>query len=66
MSLDTILVEGTLQDFVVLNELVLVLGSPLDSREWEGARVERVKHGTVDSTSGALLDLGQLQLYRSK
>ena len=31
MSLDSVLVEGVLEDLVVLYELVLVLGAPLDS-----------------------------------
>lgn len=62
MSLDSILVKSVLQDLVVVYELVLVLGAPLDSREGERVRVEGVKHGAVDSTSGALLNLSQLQL----
>ena len=66
MSLDSILVKSVLQDLVVVYELVLVLGAPLDSREGERVRVEGVKHGAVDSTSGALLNLSQLQLYRSR
>ena len=66
MSLDSILVKSVLQDLVIVYELVLVLGAPLDSREGERVRVEGVKHGAVDSTSGALLNLSQLQLYRSR
>ena len=60
VPLDAILVKGVLKDLVVVDELVLVLGSPLDSGEGEGARVERVKHCAVDCTSCALLNLGQL------
>ena len=66
MSLDSILVERVLQDLIVVYELVLVLCAPLDSRKGERVGVERVKHGAVDSTSGALLNLRQLQLYRSR
>ena len=63
MALDAVLIEGLLQHLVVVDELVLVLGTPLNSAECEGSRVERVQNGAVDGPSRALLDLGQLQLH---
>jgi len=62
VSLDAIFVEGSLQELVVVNELMLVLGAPLNSSECERARIERVKYCAVDGASCALLDLGELQL----
>lgn len=66
VPLDSVLVEGVLEDLVVVDELVLVLGSPLDSREGERVRVERVEDGAVDGARSTLLDLGELKLYRAK
>jgi hypothetical protein len=65
VPLYAVLVEGVLEDLVVLDELVLVFGAPLDSREGEGAGVEGVQDGAVDGPSGTLLNLGQLQLKRA-
>ena len=63
VPLDSVLVESLLQHLVVLNELVLMLGSPLYFAECESTWVQRIKNGAIDSTCGALLNLGQLQLY---
>ena len=57
VALDSILVKGLLKHLVVLDVLVLVLSVPLDTREWESARIERVHHCTVDCTCSALLNL---------
>ena len=65
VTLDTVAVECLLQHLVVLHELVLVFGSPLDTAEWEGTRVERVQHGAVNRTCRALLNLSELQLYKN-
>lgn len=62
MTLDTVLVEGLLEDLVVFDEFVLVLGAPLDSLVGEGTWEERVENGAVNGTSCTLLNLGQLQL----
>ena len=48
VALDAVLVEGVLENFVVLDEFVLVLGVPLDFAEGEGSRVEAVHDGAVD------------------
>ena len=58
VSLYSILVKGVLQDLVVVHEFVLVLGPPLNSGKGERVGVERVKHGAVNGTSCALLNLG--------
>lgn len=58
VTLDTVLVEGLLEDFIVIDELVFVLCLPLYSFDWEGAREESVEHGAVNGTSGTLLNLG--------
>ena len=62
VPLDPILLKGTLKHFVILDELVFMLGTPPDPTEGEGARVEAVHHATVDSASCALLDLADPQL----
>ncbi len=62
MTLDAVFVKGLLEDLVVFDELVLVLGAPLDSLVGEGTREERVENGAVNGTSCTLLNLGQLQL----
>ena len=43
VALDSVLVEGLLEDLVVIDELVFVLGAPLDSTESERPRVEGVQ-----------------------
>jgi len=40
VPLDSVLVEGVLEDLVVVDELVLVLGTPLDPLEGERVGVE--------------------------
>lgn len=62
VALNAVFVEGLLEHLVVLGVLVLVLGAPLDSGEGERSLVEGVEHGAVNGTSGALLNLGELQL----
>lgn len=57
VSLDSILVECALQHFVVLDELVLVLGLPLHFGVGEGVGKEGVHDPAVDGGCGALLDL---------
>ena len=64
VPLDTILVEGGLEHFVVLDVLVLAFGAPLNTGEGERARVEGVHDCAVDGTSGALLNFSQLQLQK--
>jgi hypothetical protein len=64
MSLDSVLVERCLQNFVVFNELVFVLSLPLHSMEWESVRVEAVHNAAVDRSRGALLNLVYIQLKR--
>ena len=63
MTFDTILVEGTLKNLIVLNIFILVLGSPLDLTELESAGIKTVKDCAVDRTCGALFDLCKLELY---
>ena len=63
VAFDSVFVEGGLQDFVVLDELVLVLGLPLDSLEGEGVRVEHVYDAAVDGARRALLNLLHSQLH---
>ena len=62
VTFNTILVEGILEDFVVLNIFIFVLGIPLHFAELESAGVESVKDSTVDCACGTLLDLCQIQL----
>lgn len=62
MPLDTILVEGELEDLVIFDIFVLSFGVPLNALEWESARVHRIKHGAVDGARSALLNLRQLKL----
>ena len=60
MSLNAILVEGVLEDLIVVYVFIFVLGIPLYFAELESAWIEAVKDSTVDSTSGALFDLCEL------
>lgn len=62
VPLDAVLVEGLLEDLVVVDELVLSFGTPLDALEWERAWVEGVEHSAVDRASRTLLNLCELQL----
>lgn len=62
MALDSVFVEGALQNFVIFNELVLVLCLPLDPAVLEGAWEETVHDSAVYGRSGALLDLRDAQV----
>jgi hypothetical protein len=57
VSFDSILCEGILKNFVVFNELIVELGSPLDLGEPESAWVDGIHNLAVDGTCGALFDL---------
>lgn len=60
VSLNTILVEGTLKDLIVIYVFVFVLSIPLYFAELESAGIKTVKHSAVDSTCGALFNLCEL------
>lgn len=60
MSFHSIFVERVLQDLVVIDEFVLVLGAPLDLGEVEGPRVNGVHHAAVDGARRALLNLREV------
>lgn len=62
VSLDSVLVEGVLEDLVVLDVLVVELSSPLHLREIERAWVDGIHDLAVHGSRGALLDLGELKL----
>ena len=57
VALDSVLVEGVLEDLVVLNELVLVLRAPAHSLERKGVGVEAVHDSAIDSSRRTLLNL---------
>jgi len=61
-ALDIILLEGLLEDLVVLNIFVVVISSPLDLCHGYSAREAGVNDLTIKSTGSALLDLSELQL----
>ena len=61
--LDAILFKRDIQDFEVVNVLVVKLGLPVHFRHVEGARIDLVDYHAVDSSSCALLDFRQLQLH---
>ena len=63
MPLNSILFECVLQNLVVFNILVLMLGSPLDLGQTEGSWVDAIHHLAVDSTSRTLLDFGKIELF---
>ena len=60
MALNSIFVECALQDFIVLHELVLVLGIPFDLLEVECAWVNSVHDLAMHGPSSALLHFGEL------
>lgn len=62
MLFDSVLVEGILKHFVVINKFVVMLGRPFDLLEVEGLGIDRVHNLAVNSGSCALLDLGDVQL----
>ena len=62
VALDVVLLEGLLEDLVVLNIFVVVLGSPFDFCHGYSAREAGIDDLTIKSTSSALLDLSELQL----
>jgi len=57
VSLDSILLESLLKHFVVIGELIIVLGIPLDLIKVEGAREDRIHNLAVNGASSTLLDL---------
>lgn len=62
VALDVVLLEGLLEDLVVLHIFVVVLGSPLDLCHGYRARVAGINDLTIECTCCALLDLCELQL----
>ena len=66
VTLDSVLVEGLLENLVVLNEFILVFGIPLHLAEVESSGIEAVHHGAVHGSSCALLDLGELKLKKGE
>ena len=60
MSFDSILIESTLENFVVFNILVVKLSSPLYFIQIEGSRVDRVHDLAVNGSGGALLNFCEL------
>ena len=61
MSLDAILVKSILEDLVVLNILVLVLGLPSNLAELESSWIKGIQNSTVNCSGGTLLNFGQVQ-----
>jgi hypothetical protein len=62
VALNSIFVECVLQDFIVLNELVLVLGVPFDLLEVERAWKYCVHDLAMHGPSSALLHFSELQI----
>lgn len=62
MFFDIIFEESILEHFVVLDELVIKLGSPLHLGQTEGTWVDGIHHLAVDCACCTLLYLGQLKL----
>jgi len=62
VTLNAILVEGSLENLVVFSEFVLVFGIPLNFTELESSGIECVHDGAVHGSGCALLDLGELKL----
>lgn len=60
--LDAAFVEALLQDLVVIDELPLVLGAPVDALHGHLAREHGIDDLTVDGPCAQLLDAGDLQL----
>lgn len=61
VPLTPVLVKGQLKKLVVVDKLILVLGSPLDLREVERIRVDSVHYLAVDSGCCALFNLGEVK-----
>jgi hypothetical protein len=64
VTLDAVLVEGVLEEFVVIDKFVFVFGVPLDLTDGEGAGVEAVHDGAVDGSGGALFNLAEVELQK--
>ena len=61
VALDVILLEGLLQDLIVLDVFIVMLGLPPDLRHGNRPWVASVDDLAINSTGSALLNLGQLQ-----
>jgi hypothetical protein len=57
VTLNAVFVESRLEDLIVIDEFVLVLGLPLNPTIWECSRVQTVHDTAVDGGSGALFNL---------
>ena len=66
MSFDSVFQESSVENFVVLDELVVKLRTPLNLGEAEGAWVDCVNDLAVDSTRGTLFYFGKLELYQER
>jgi hypothetical protein len=63
VSFDSVLQESSVEDLVVLDELVVKLSTPLDFGKAEGAWVNGINNLTVDSSGGTLFYFGKLELF---
>ncbi len=59
-----ILVKGLLEKLVVAYVFIALLGIPIDLVHLDGSRVHCINDLAVDSSSGALLNLGYIQLAK--
>lgn len=66
MFLDSVLVECILEYFVILNEFVVELGSPLNLGKVESTWIDGIHNLAIDCSSGALLNLRELKLLYVK
>ena len=64
VSGDPILLEGLLQNLVVVDEFKFVLRCKVHFRNRNCARVNRINDLAVDPSRGALLDFGELQVQQ--
>lgn len=62
MSLDSVLVKGLLEHFVVFDEFVVILAVPSDLVEAERFGIKRIQDSAIDRASGTLFDLGKSEL----
>ena len=64
MSFYSVFQESPVEHFVVLDELVVKLRTPLDLSEAEGSWVDGVNNLAVDSARGTLFYFGELELQK--
>jgi len=62
ISLNSIPLEGCLQNLVVRNKLVLALGHPVDLPHGDSARVASIDDLAIDGARSALLDFVDVHL----